>query len=449
MFVVLTASVVAWYVTRDTLPQEIRIATATQHSLYQEFTDKLEEHLEQETGRDVLLEDSSGSVQNRTLLGTKEVELALLQSDAVSMDRDGSASMIGLAVVAPLFPEVVHVIARRELGIQSVADLQGRKVYLGPEGSGMRHTARNLLAHFHVVTTPLDQEHDFEQLLNDDAVDAAVVTTGMQNSALKHVLATDRYELIPIPEALALVSQSAHLKEFTIPLGYYSGEPPVPPNPVATIATTALLVARDDASEELVRKTLSTLYEGTLQLDYPILIPRKDALEWSPVPRHPVARRYFDPQDSIGWLASVLESIAAAKELLFALGASLYLLWDRWRRLKEREEREAVRTQKEQLDTFLKETLRIEAEQMDTTDPERLEWFLDEITKIKLRALEQLTHEELRGDRTFSIFLMQCANLISKIQLKIVTYGSNSSAGAAGQQPSETKPTTAGENLEQ
>jgi len=447
MFAVLAASVAVWYVTRDTLPQRIRIATATQHSLYQEFADELKEHLKQKTGREVRLMDSSGSVQNRTLLGTKKVELALLQSDAISMDQDGSASMKGLAVVAPLFPEVVHAIARRELGIQSVADLQGKKVYLGPEESGMRHTAMNLLAHFHLDIAPLDTEHEFDQLLKDGAVDAAIVTTGMQNSALKRVLATDRYDLIPIPEAKALVSQSAHLKEFTIPQGYYSGRPAVPAKPVATVATTALLVARDDASEKLVRSALSTLYEGTLQLDYPILISRKEALEWSPVPRHPVARRYFDPQDSIGWLASVLESIAATKELLFALGAGLYLLWDRWRRLKEKEEREAVRIQKEHLDTFLQQTLRIEAEQMDTTDPETLERFLDEITKIKLQALEELTHEDLRGDRTFSIFLMQCANLISKIQLKIVTYGPNASADAAGQDPSKMNPTNQGENL--
>jgi hypothetical protein len=150
-----------------------------------------------------------------------------------------------------------------------------------------------------------------------------------------------------------------------------------------------------------------------------------EGLRWSPVPRHPVTRKYLAPQDSIGWLADIMESIAAAKELMFALGAGLYLLWDRWRRLKEDEEREAVRLQKEHLDSFLQQTLRIEAEQMDTTNPEALERFLDDITKLKLQALERLTHEHLRGDRIFSIFLMQCANLISKIQLKIVTYGSN------------------------
>ena len=44
---------------------------------------------------------------------------------------------------------------------------------------------------------------------------------------------------------------------------------------------------------------------------------------------------------------------------------------------------------------------------------------LDEVTRIKLKALRQLTHEDLRGDRVFLIFLTQCASLIGKIQAKM------------------------------
>jgi len=36
---------------------------------------------------------------------------------------------------------------------------------------------------------------------------------------------------------------------------------------------------------------------------------------------------------------------------------------------------------------------------------EQLERHLDEVTVIKLQALEELSHEDLRGDRMFLIFL--------------------------------------------
>ncbi len=59
-----------------------------------------------------------------------------------------------------------------------------------------------------------------------------------------------------------------------------------------------------------------------------------------------------------------------------------------------------------------------ERAQMDTQDPDELDLYLDEVTRIKLTTLDELTHEELRGDQAFAIFLSQCANLIRKIQSK-------------------------------
>ena len=61
----------------------------------------------------------------------------------------------------------------------------------------------------------------------------------------------------------------------------------------------------------------------------------------------------------------------------------------------------------------------IERAQMQTDDPATLRHYLDEITEIKLRALEELTNESLRGDTTFAIFLQQCGNVIRKIQAKL------------------------------
>ena len=107
--------------------------------------------------------------------------------------------------------------------------------------------------------------------------------------------------------------------------------------------------------------------------------------------------------------------------LLFAIGAGIYLLWIRWRRLKEKEIQAQLDDQKEHLDEFLMETLRIERDQMRTNDIDQLQAYLDSVTGIKLKALQQLTEEELRGNQSFSIFLGQCSSLISKIQLKIIS----------------------------
>ena len=90
--------------------------------------------------------------------------------------------------------------------------------------------------------------------------------------------------------------------------------------------------------------------------------------------------------------------------------------------MKQRRARQLVSGLAERLDRFLDRTLEIEEAQMNTRDPATLQAHLDDVTRVKLAALRELTHEDLRGDRRFSIFLMQCANLITKISAKIDTY---------------------------
>lgn len=141
---------------------------------------------------------------------------------------------------------------------------------------------------------------------------------------------------------------------------------------------------------------------------------------WGPVSLHPAAHLFFNPHDEIGRLANIVESLAAIKELLFALVLVTYLLWQRWKRLQQKEHQVRLAAEKERLDRFLEKTFRIEESQMQTTDPAELKEFLDQVTRIKLDALMELTHEELRGDQSFQIFLIQCANLINKIQFKIM-----------------------------
>jgi len=120
-------------------------------------------------------------------------------------------------------------------------------------------------------------------------------------------------------------------------------------------------------------------------------------------------------------MVRVMESLVAMKELLFAIGAGIYLLWMRWRRLKEKELESLIHQQKDRLNRFLMETLRIEKEQTQTNEVKQLHGYLDRVTGIKLKALQELTEEELRGNQEFSIFLDQCSHLIGRIQRKMLS----------------------------
>jgi len=411
MALVLVASLAAWYLSREPLPGRIRIATAEQGGLYFRFGSLLAPKLEARLGREVVVLETRGSGENQRLLSSGNAELALLQGEL--------AAEPGVAALAPLYPDVVHVVVRAGAGLEQLEDLEGRRVAVGDERSGMHRTAELVLRHYGLMESARTEPTYFSGLESDPGLDAAIVTTGMLNPELERMLAGGAYSLLPIPDGAAIAARSPFLRVVEIPRGFFRERPPVPGATLETLATTTVLCAARDAPGRLVSEALGALYDGFPRRELAILMPRGEAASWEDVPRHPAALSYFQPYSGLGILADLMESLAALKELLFALGAAAYLGYTRWQRAKERERQAAMTVEKERLDQLFQETMAIERRQMACEDAVELRRALDEVTRIKLRALEELTHEDLRGDVTFAIFLQQCANLTRKIQSKV------------------------------
>ena len=410
---IIVVSVVVWFVTRETLPKTIRIATAQDGGLYHEFGEALQKSLEERTGRKVELIQTEGSVENAKLLREGEADVAIVQG--------GSSSFDDLSVIAPLYPEVVHILARGNLSLDSVVDLKSHRVVFGSSGSGMRASAERLLEHYGILGEVTDSSDVyFKGLLEREGVDGAIVTTGFMNSDLQGALSTGEFKLLPIESAEAVATKNPFFQVSRIPRGLYREGNSIPPKDVPTVSTMAFLVVQDHESELLIRAVMEAIYDEGLEMEFPTLISRNDVLSRSPVALHAESRGFFNPPDRIGQLAKVIETLAAFKELSIALVAGLYLVWKRRKSQREVEESEYVQMQKDHLDSFLEKTLEIERAQMDTVNVDELQGFLDQVTEIKLEALTQLTHEELRSDQAFSIFILQCGNLISKIQMKIL-----------------------------
>ncbi|MDG2221697.1 MAG: TAXI family TRAP transporter solute-binding subunit [Rubripirellula sp.] len=413
MFVVLLSSLIVWLLGRDAIPREILIATGSTEGLYHKFGAEIKESLEKRLERKVTLVETDGSAENFSLLSEKKVDLAIIQG--------GSAKIQDVRVITPIFPEFAFVVARKGSGITSVYDLAGRRVSLGADGSGNLVSARKILEHFNVEQDALigETQLSFDVMSNDETIDAAIVIAGVEHPNLQKMLLTNQFDIVPLRSAAALDMKYPFARAAEIPRGLFAEDPPVPSESTPTIATTAFLVCREKASSDLVQATLAAIHEGSLRLEVPTLIDKKNAQSWTVTEMHPTAKRYFNPEDNIGVMVNILESIVATKELLFAIGAGIYLLWIRWRRMEERELAAQISEQKERLDIFLMETLRIEREQATTTDFDELKGFLDTVTSVKLQAIQELTEEDLRGNQEFAIFLDQCSHLIGRIQRKM------------------------------
>ena len=425
MFTVLLASLLTWYFTLETLPGRIRIGAGSTGGLYHDFALRIKDLLEARFPMKVEVLETSGSSNNRERLlsgdGPDRVDLAVLQ--------DGAVSMTDLYLVAPLYRELLHVIVRKRLKIESISGLKGKRVAVGRVGSGMQVSADKVIHHYQLEVSR--QAVSFSELLTDPDLDAAIVTSGMLGADLREVLGDKRFDLLAVEDAEAFEEKHFFFKSAVIPKGLYSENPsPIPSADLKTIATTASLAAGPGVNEQLVGALTGLIYESELRQEFLQLMDREEAAQLSSLRLHPASRKYFFPQDEIGELTTLLESISAAKELFFALAAGLYLLWDRLKRRKEKEEELHYIAQRERLDDYLERTLVIEKEQMELSDIGALESCLQRVTLIKLEALGELTHQDLRSNQAFTIFLMQCGNLISKIQRRIEqVYRSQSCGG--------------------
>jgi TRAP transporter TAXI family solute receptor len=412
---------ILWYTSRPTLPPEIRIAAGRPGGLYHTFAQDFAKRLEQRTGRPVRVVETTGTEANVGLLRDGGADLALIQTTSLTPE--------GVVGVAPLFPEPLHFLVRKGKAgaIGSPAGLAGKRVALGVRGSGMLQNAHTVLAHYGVSPGEVvDVGNPFDALA-DETVDAVLITTGWMNPSLEKVLGRGDAELVGLADPEGLAARHPWFVPTTIPRGLYAGRSPVPRDPVPTVAATALMTARSDAPDDLVREALAALYDSDLRAAYPAVLSARAARDYDAAVMHPGVAAYHDPSARINRLSRALELATKSKEAVFGAGALALLIWGGVRRRRERIAAAADGAQKQKLDEFIGRTLSVELEQMEVSDPEQLRFFLRQVTRIKQDALQELTSEKVRGDQLFAIFLSQCAALSEKIQMRMI-YGRLSQA---------------------
>jgi TRAP transporter TAXI family solute receptor len=248
---------------------------------------------------------SAGSVDNAFMIDRGDAVIGLVQSDvaAAAVTGDGLFSGAGpldhLRAVASLFPEPVHIVVRADSGIERISDLAGRRVALGAVASGTRQTAMRLLESAGVdvrtissIETPTPQAA--LDLLAKGDIDAVIEVVSAPWRQLE--LAMERAPLAILAldaETVAATDAKVHgLLPLAIPARTYPGQQ----REVATLAATALLVARDDVPDAIVEDTLELLYASAASGGAGVQATRLSktrALTGVTIPMHPAAARYF------------------------------------------------------------------------------------------------------------------------------------------------------------
>jgi TRAP transporter TAXI family solute receptor len=272
-----------WQMHKEAMPDMIRIAGGVEGGVYSGVSAELARRIESHHPVQTEMTQSGGSIDNRDRLLSGLVDLAPMQATAISGDN--------LCVIAPLFYELLYVLAKTDSDIQSIEDLRGHHVAIGPHGSGSRATAELVFKSLNLTPELVVREvMDWGQLFSDEAPDAAMVCIGRRSRLVTDLLSTGRWRVVPIEQRITISLEHPTLFSMTIEPGELPANVGVTVG-IPTVGTTAFLAARQDTPSELVLAVLNALYEDPSPVKE--LIPRSQAAEWQGLLFHDAARDYY------------------------------------------------------------------------------------------------------------------------------------------------------------
>jgi TRAP transporter TAXI family solute receptor len=136
------ALVAGWGGDQAVRPVQIRIATGSPGAVYYKYGRAYADIVNRELpGVHATVLVTTASVTNVQMVRDGQAEVAFAQADILSEDLHTA----GLAALARVYDDQLHLVVRAAGPIQSVRDLAGRRVSTGAAGSGTFITAERLL----------------------------------------------------------------------------------------------------------------------------------------------------------------------------------------------------------------------------------------------------------------------------------------------------------------
>jgi TRAP transporter TAXI family solute receptor len=254
----------------------------------------------------VSVQSTGASVANIRMIENGEVDLALVQTDiadyawnGTEMFKDGG-KLQGFAVIASLYPELIQVVVREESGIDSIADLKGKKVSVGAPGSGTEANARQLLETYGLAYKDLGQVQylsfaESAEAFKDRHIDAFFVTAGIPNAGIQDTATMHKIKVLFVTDEMfnKLHSKYGFYGQATIPADCYINQTEL----VQTVAVQAVLIARRDLDTDVVYKMTAALFDNLPELATSHAKGKEISLEGAltgvSTPLHPGAEKYF------------------------------------------------------------------------------------------------------------------------------------------------------------
>jgi TRAP transporter TAXI family solute receptor len=309
-------------------PRQIVLATGDPGGGFAALGREYKARLER-MGLKVRLVESHGTIDNLQRLQRREADVAFVQA-GVAQELDEADGTCALAAVAS---HALWVFARDGVPVESLRDLRGRRVAVGPTVSGTDALARLLLREHGVsegnatlLNLPMGET---PRALADGSADVALLVCSCDAPVLRE-LTHDRHVRLVSPRGQAgMARRFPYLRPVVLPEGALDLERDLPRKDTPLLAPAVVLAARDDlhprAVEQVLMAARAVHANGSL-LDEPGRFP---SLEGVDLPPHLAAERFLRSGESFlaRWLPYRGVRLVWQAQLLLLPLLTLLPLW--------------------------------------------------------------------------------------------------------------------------
>ncbi len=209
----------------------LTFGTGSESGTYYAFGGVLSSYVSNNTSVSVTTVTSGGSKANIEDLAAGNVQLAFVQSDVMSYGYNGErlfdSAVTGFSTVAALYMEQVQIVTTNP-DIKTVADLAGKSVSIGAQGSGVWFNAVDVLSAYGIDPDtgikPVYQSFgDSAESLKDGKIDAAFIVAGAPTTAIVDLATSKPVYLVGLDESHTsdLLASSPYYSAYTIKAGTY------------------------------------------------------------------------------------------------------------------------------------------------------------------------------------------------------------------------------------
>ncbi|MFP4043127.1 MAG: TAXI family TRAP transporter solute-binding subunit [Rhodosalinus sp.] len=285
--------------------QDLSIATGGTGGTYYPYGGGLAEligkHID---GASATAEVTGASVENMALISRGDSDLAIALADTVVDAYEGNGQFEGRAVdaraLASIYPNAIQIVTLADSGVESLSDLEGKRVSVGAPGSGTEVNARRILEANGITYDDIDAQrlnfNETADALRDGDIDAGFWSVGPPTSSIMNLAATRDIRLVPLSdeEVQAGIDQHGTFAAYSLRAGIYEGvEEAVP-----TIAVPNVLVVHADMDEDLAYQITMNMFENVDELIAVHPAANDTTVDFSlgatPIPMHAGALRYYE-----------------------------------------------------------------------------------------------------------------------------------------------------------